>query len=175
MRSALSAAVFVSCAALSAHAVTTDIPAAGLPTASHYAATLLPERAGVVPWRTLSQVEPERVGIRMVTKFSNEILELDQKDVKLQGFIVPLGVGDKQTRFLISAVPPECPFCLPAGPEALVEVVARTPIRYGAEPIVVSGRFSVLKDDEGGLLYRLTDAEAVAAAKPAPAATGKKK
>jgi hypothetical protein len=178
MRHAVFAAAFASCAALSAQAVTTDIPAAGLPTASHYAALLLPGKDGIVPWRTLSQVEAERVGIRMVNKFSDEILALDQKDVKLQGFMVPLDVGDKQKRFLISAVPAECPFCLPAGPEALVEVVARTPVSYGVEAIVVTGRFSVLKDEEGGLLYRLTGAEAVGPAKPvspAPPAIRKQK
>ena len=174
MRTALLAAVLLSCAALSAQAITTDVPAAGLPTASHYASALLPEQAGVVSWRTLSQVESEHVGIRMVPRFSSEILELDQKDVKLQGFIVALGVGDKQSRFLISAVPIDCQFCLPAGPEALVEVVASAPVRYRADPVVVSGKFTVLKDEAGGLLYRLTGAQVADAAKPAPAATGKK-
>jgi hypothetical protein len=152
-----------------AHAVTTDIPAGGLPSAQHYSTAILPERAGVVPWRTLAQVETEQVGVRVVNKFSREILALDQKDVKLQGFIVPLDIGDRQKRFLLSAVPAECPFCLPAGPDALVEVQAKTPVRYGVEPIVVSGRFSVLQGEEGGLLYRLVDAESLGPAIAAPA------
>jgi uncharacterized protein len=165
-------AVFAVALGLSAavDAVTTGIPAAGLPTAAHYSTAVLPEKAGIVPWRTLAQVETEQVGIRLITRFSPEILELDQKDVKIQGFIVPLDVGDRQKRFMLSAVPPECPFCLPAGPEALVEVQAKTPVRYGVEPIVVSGRFAVLKDEDGGLLYRLTNAEAIGPAMLAPAA-----
>jgi hypothetical protein len=178
MRHPFVLAVLLACAALPVREITTDVPAAGLPSASQYAATLLPETPGVVPWRTLGQVETERVGIRMVNKFSSEILALDQKEVKLQGFMVPLDVGDRQKRFLITAVPADCSFCLPAGPDALVEVLAKTPVRYGTEPIVVSGRFWVLKDDAGGLLYRLTDAEAVgpaAPAAPAPAAARKKK
>jgi hypothetical protein len=105
-----------------------------------------------------------------VPEFSKEILALDRKDVKVQGFIVPLDMGDKQKRFLITAVPPHCSFCLPAGPDAIVEVVARTAVRYGFDPIVVSGKFSVLKDDAGGLLYRLTDAEQVEVVKLAPGA-----
>lgn len=173
MRKVLFLAVLLTGAALPARAVSTDVPPAGLPTASQYATTLLPETPGVVPWRTLAQVETEQVGVRMVNKFSNAILALDQKEVKLQGFMVPLDVGDRQTRFLITAVPVDCAFCLPAGPEALVEVLARTPVRYGIEPIVVSGRFSVLKDDAGGLLYRLTGAVAVGPASPAPAAIRK--
>jgi len=97
----------------------------------------------------------------MVPSFSRDILGLDQKEVKVQGFIIPLDLGDKQKRFLLSAVPPHCPFCMPAGPEAIVEVQAKTPVKYALEPIVVAGRFAVLKNDEGGLLYRITDAAQV--------------
>src|SRR5512144_1760694 len=137
--------------AFEAGAVTTGIPDSGVPSAQHYSTAVLPERAGIVPWRTLAQVETEQVGIRVVTRFSREILALDQKEVKLQGFVVPLDIGDRQKRFLLSAVPADCPFCLPAGPDALGEVQAKAPVRYGGEPIVVSGRFSVLQGEEGGL------------------------
>jgi len=40
----------------------------------------------------------------------------------------------------------------------VVEVLAKTPIKYGIEPIVISGRLTVLRDDSMGLFYRLTDA-----------------
>jgi hypothetical protein len=39
-----------------------------------------------------------------------------------------------------------------------VEVQAKTPVKYGFEPIVVSGRLTVLRDDPMGLYYRLTEA-----------------
>ena len=48
------------------------------------------------------------------------------------------------------------------GPDQLVEVQAKTPVKYGFEPIVVTGKFVVLRDDPMGLYYRLTDAVAVA-------------
>jgi len=156
--------------AASAAAVTTDIPQTGLPAAGDYSATLLPERSGVVSWRTLAQVQPVKQNGKMVAEFSKEILVLDKKDVRVQGFIIPLDMGDKQKRFLLSAVPPHCPFCLPAGPDAVVEVTAKTPVKYGFEPIVVTGKFAVLKDDPSGVLYRLTDAESIGAAFPAAAA-----
>jgi hypothetical protein len=50
----------------------------------------------------------------------------------------------------------------------MVEVVAKTPVKYTFEPIVVAGRFAVLKDDSTGLLYRLTDAAQVEVASLAP-------
>ena len=156
----IASAVFViaAVAALPARALTTDIPPTGLPSAADYSQTLLPERAGVVSWRTLAQVQPVKQNGRMVAEFSKEILGLDKKDARVQGFIIPLDMGDKQTHFLLTAVPPHCAFCLPAGPDSIVEVVAKTPVKYGFEPIVVSGKFAVLKDDPTGVLYRLTDA-----------------
>ena len=152
----------------SALAVTT-VPQDGLPSAADYGAALLPERAGVVSWRTLAQVTPVQKNGRMVPEFSKDIITLDKRDVKVQGFMIPLDMGDKQTRFLLSAVPPHCAFCMPAGPDSVVEVVAKTPVKYGFEPIVVSGRFAVVTDDATGVLYRLTDAIFSGAAVPAQA------
>lgn len=129
-----------------------------LPSAGEYSAKLLPEMKGVISWKTLAEVTPVRQKDRFVLQFSPGITQLDQKDVKLQGFMMPLDMGEKQKRFILTAVPPSCAFCLPAGPDALVEVQARTPVKYGFEPIVVSGKFVVLKDDPMGMYYRLTDA-----------------
>ena len=142
-------------------ALDTNVPATGLPNASDYSAQVLPELAGVVSWKTLAQVEPVKQGNKMVPQFSRDILGLDKKDVRVQGFIIPLDMGDKQAHFLLSAVPPHCPFCLPAGPDSIVEVHAKKPLAYGFEPILVAGRFAVLKDDPAGVLYRMTDAESV--------------
>ena len=36
--------------------------------------------------------------------------------------------------------------------------MAKEPVGYTFEPIIVAGRFSVLKDDPNGVLYRLVDA-----------------
>jgi len=150
-------------AALQARALDTGIPQTGLPSAADYSSQLLPEINGVVSWKTLAQVEPVKQGGKMVPQFSRDIMGLDKKDVRVQGFIIPLDMGDKQKHFLLSAVPPHCPFCMPAGPDTIVEVLAKKPLAYGFEPIVVAGRFAVLKDDPAGVLYRMTDAELVAA------------
>jgi len=155
------AALFV---AASASGLNTNIPGTGLPTAANYATGILPERADVVSWKTLAQVESLKQGDRIVPGFSKEILGLDRTNVKVQGFMIPLDLGDKQKRFLISAVPPHCQFCLPAGPDAIVEVEATTPVKYSFEPIVVAGKFSVVKDDPAGVLYRMSGAAQVDAA-----------
>ena len=69
---------------------------------------------------------------------------------------LPLDLGGDQKHFLIAAVPPHCPFCMPAGPDAVVEVFAKEPVAYGFVPIVVDGKLAVLRDDPNGLLYQLT-------------------
>jgi uncharacterized protein len=156
--------------AVPAAALNPNVPATGLPAAIDYSGTILPERAGVLSWKTLAQVQPVKQGGKMVPEFSKDILALDRKDVKIQGFMIPLDMGDKQKRFLISAVPPHCSFCLPAGPDAVVEVIAKKEVRYGFEPIVVGGKFAVVKDDAAGVLYRLIDAEQVDVVNLAPVA-----
>jgi len=166
MRSTLVLAALV--ASASAFALDTSVPRSGLPSAIDYSAAILPERAGVVSWKTLAQVEPVKQGGKMVPEFSREVMALDRKDVKVQGFMIPLDIGDKQRRFLISAVPPHCQFCLPAGPDSIVEVEAKTPIAYTLDPVVVSGRFAVVKDDPSGVLYKMTGAGKVEAAAPLP-------
>jgi hypothetical protein len=44
---------------------------------------------------------------------SDEIRALNNKTVKVLGFMMPLEPGDKQRHFLLSAVPTTCAFCLP--------------------------------------------------------------
>lgn len=128
---------------------------------SQYAGKPLPELKGVVSWRTLAQVEAVRQKDRFIPQFSSNVLALDKKEVKLQGFMMPLDMGERQKRFILAALPPSCAFCMPGGPDQLVEVQAKTPVKYGFEPVVVSGRLVVLKDDPMGLYYRLTDAVAI--------------
>ena len=122
------------------------------------AAQTLPERKDVVSWKTLSQVELVKQKDRYVPQFSKEVAALDQKDVKVQGFMMPLQMGDKQTHFVLSAMPQSCAFCMPGGPESMVEVKSKAAVKYTFEPVVLTGRLSVLKDDPTGVFYRLTDA-----------------
>ncbi len=132
-----------------------------LPSAIDYSGRILPDMKGVVSWKTLAQVEAVKVKDRFVPQFSNNIIKLDKTEVRLQGFMMPLDIGENQKRFILTAVPPSCAFCMPAGPDALVMVQAKSPVKYGFEPVVISGKLIVLKDDPMGLYYRLDDAVAI--------------
>jgi hypothetical protein len=118
----------------------------------------LQEREGVVSWKLLGSVktQPERTRIRPI--FPDAVKALDRQIVKVQGFMMPLDAAERQHHFILSAVPTTCAFCIPAGPEGLVEVRAASPVRYSIEPVVVEGRLAVLERDPYGLFYRLTEA-----------------
>ena len=125
---------------------------------AQYADKPLPEMKGVVSWKTLGEVKPVKQKDKFVPEFGKSIAAMDKKEVKIQGFMMPLDMGEKQSRFILSALPPSCSFCLPGGPEQMVEVQTRQPVKYGFEPIMLTGKLAVLKDDPMGLYYRLTDA-----------------
>jgi hypothetical protein len=130
-------------------------PQSGIPGAD---ARPLAERKDVVSWKLLAQVELVKMKDRYQPQFSSGVAALDAKEVKVQGFMVPLEMGDKQSHFILASTPQSCAFCMPGGPESMVEVKTRKPVAYGMEPVVLTGKLSVLKDDPTGIFYRLTDA-----------------
>lgn len=121
----------------------------------------LSARDDVVPWSVLTSVTTRNVKNRILPVFTTGQWSLDQKIQRIQGFMMPLDPGATQRHFLLSSVPLTCAFCLPGGPESMVEVRTRTPVKYTMEPVVVEGRFQVLSDDSYGLYYRITDASGI--------------
>ena len=119
----------------------------------------LPERKDVLSWKTLAQVELVKMKDRYVPQFASSVTSLDQKQVKVQGFMLPLQMGDKQSHFVLAAMPQTCSFCMPGGPESMVEVKTKTPVKYTFDAVILSGKLTVLKDDPTGIFYRLTEAE----------------
>lgn len=121
----------------------------------------LQERAGVLAWGLLSSVSNKVEKNKLVPIFPAQVQALDKKKVRVQGFMMPLEPGDKQQHFLLSAVPTSCAFCVPAGPEGLIEVRSKQPVRYSLEPIVMEGQLAVLSDDPYGMYYRLADGQEI--------------
>jgi Na+-translocating ferredoxin:NAD+ oxidoreductase RNF subunit RnfB len=63
------------------------------------------------------------------------VLALGEQKVKALVFMMPLEPGDKQQHFLLSALPTSCTFCVPAGPEGLIEVHTKQTLRNSPEPV----------------------------------------
>lgn len=139
-----------------AHAQTT---APAPPSTPHDPATsMLPDARGAVPWSLLSATTIKKINGKLGPAFSPALQPLNGRTVKLQGYILPLEAGQTHSYFLLSAWSPTCPFCITAGPEAMVEVRAKTALKYSTDPVVVEGRLMLLESDPGGMFYRLVEA-----------------
>jgi uncharacterized protein len=158
----LSVCALLGIANRTANAVTPVAPSGASPAPGQLLppSQFLPEKAGFTSWRTLAQVELVKRGTKMAPDFSKTIVALNGKNIKVEGFMIPLDIGDNQKRFLLVAAPPHCSFCLPAGPDSMIEIRAVKGVRYRFEAVSLSGKLEVLNSDPAGLYYRLTDATA---------------
>ena len=120
--------------------------------------SMLPDARGAVPWSLLSAATIKMSKGKLGPAFPDALRPLNGKVVKLQGYILPIEAGQTHRYFLLSAWSPTCPFCQTAGPEAVVEVRARTAVKYSIEPLVVEGRLMLLDNDASGMFYRLVEA-----------------
>ena len=118
----------------------------------------LQERNDVLPWSLLTSIKTKTEKNRILPVFTPAVMALNAKSQRVQGFMMPLEPGEKQKHSLLSSVPLSCSFCVPGGPESMVEVKTKTPVKYSLEAVVVEGKFAVLQDDPYGLYYRITDA-----------------
>jgi uncharacterized protein len=127
---------------------------------------------GTIPWQLLRQVklvegkakpskgEAASKAPTLLPEFSAQLKELDKREVKIYGFVLPLSVGTKQKHFLISPLPSHCPYCVSQGPDSMVEVIAKTPVEFNQwDPIVVTGKLELVNDQY--LFFRLTNAESI--------------
>jgi hypothetical protein len=121
----------------------------------------LVERADVLPWSLLTTVKLRDGPKGPRPRFNPEQLALNGKVQRVQGFMMPLEPGERQKHFLVSSVPLTCSFCVPGGPESMVEITTKTPVKYSMEPVVIEGKLAVLADDPYGLYYRIVDGVAV--------------
>ncbi len=119
------------------------------------------DRNDVLSWSVLTDVKTKSEKNRLLPNFPQSVVALNQKTQRIQGFMMPLEPGEKQKHFLLTSVPMSCGFCVPGGPESMVEVKTKTPVKYSLDIVVVEGKFAVLSDDPYGLYYRITDAVSV--------------
>ena len=118
----------------------------------------LPQRNDVVPWSVLSDLTKKTTKSGILPVFNDAQKGMDKTVQRFQGFMMPLDAKATQTHFLLTSVPLTCSFCIPGGPESMIEVKAKTPVRYSMEPVVVEGKFTVLTNDQYGLYYRVVEA-----------------
>ena len=171
-----------------AAAAQTTLPHAMNPDQAGMAQQLLPKIPGLTSWEILQQAEmmninasgprkshigePGKGGVfgvaaeddtpaKFEVVFSPEVKKLNNKEIKVAGFMMPIEQREAHKRFMLSAVPPGCPFCLPGGPNSIIEVFVKKPLKYTTDALVVTGTMNLLKDDPSGFYYRMIEANEV--------------
>lgn len=119
-------------------------------------------------WKTLGKITykkeyDEMLGFKVdVPIFSNEIQKLEGKEVTIKGYIIPVEGYKSHKEFVFSAYPYSmCFFCGGAGPETVMEVKAKSPVAFTADPITIKGVLHLNSTDVNKLMYSLSNAELV--------------
>ncbi len=123
--------------------------------------------ADAVQWTTLATTDSKEIqlddGPWIVPVFNDDVKALDRTTVKVAGYMMPLENGDEQRHFLLMAYPPDCPFCMTAGPEYLIEIKTDKAIAFSYKPLLLEGTMQLLEQDETGMFYRIPDARLIKA------------
>lgn len=93
--------------------------------------------------------------------FSSEVKKLDDREVTIKGYIIPLESYEGQSYFVFSKFPYNmCFFCGGAGPETVMEVETRkgVEIKYTSKMITIKGKLRLNDDNIDRLMYILEDA-----------------
>ncbi len=119
-------------------------------------------------WKTLSKLTykkqyDEMLGFKVdVPVFSDEIKAMEGKVVTVKGYIIPVEGYKGHKEFVFSAFPYNmCFFCGGAGPETVMEVFAKEPVKYTTEAVTLKGKLELNSSDFNRLIYGLRDAEQV--------------
>ncbi|MCP1727442.1 hypothetical protein J2T60_001407 [Natronospira proteinivora] len=134
-------------------------------TLDDYAHLIPPTPEGAVSWDLLGSTEEEMEVIDgtsyMRPVYPPAVKELDGETIRIKGFIYPMQNQEHMEEFLFTALPPSCPYCLPAGAGYIIETRAADPIRFTWDAVLLEGELQLLEDDPYGLFYRLKDARPV--------------
>lgn len=122
-----------------------------------------PTPPGGIPWSLLESTREntrldENHLIRSKPVFPPAVQALAGKRIKVNGYMLPLGKGAKQTHFVLLAYPPDCPFHLNPAPMQFIEVRVKTPVEMNYSVRTIEGTLTLGGADEQGIFYKLSDA-----------------
>lgn len=114
-------------------------------------------------WRELAQARTQEKHNILSVSYAPAVKKMDGHTVAITGYIFPLKTAERQSRFLLSAYPPSCPYCLPAGPSELIEV-SDSDVPFTYKPVTVRGTFHAVQEEDdlrNGVYYRMSEAEQI--------------
>lgn len=109
---------------------------------------------------TFKKVYDELMGFKVdMPVFSDQIIELEGKEITIKGYIVPTEGYKSHKEFILSAFPYNmCFFCGGAGPETVMEVESLEGVEFSADPIILKGILRLNDKDINHLMYKLEEA-----------------
>ena len=105
----------------------------------------------VVPWSLLAKVKTGEKDGKVLVRFAPQVKALNQKRVRLQGYMQPLDASLVQRQFLLTIVPMTCPEDMPGGPVSVIYVRVAQPVEFVMGPVVVEGTLDVGRNPETGM------------------------
>jgi hypothetical protein len=113
-------------------------------------------------WVTLFKVKYENWQTNFEPRYTTEIKALDGKKITIKGFLIPLQEQKKHSYFLLSAFPfDQCFYCGKAGPETVIEITVKKPIKTTDKIIIIRGTLQINYQDPSHLFYIIDDGEQV--------------
>ncbi len=92
--------------------------------------------------------------------FDDRQKQFDNKEIMIEGYLIPTEVAKEGTYFLLSLYPyKSCFFCGGAGIQTLIEVESKEPVIYTDNLLTIKGLFSLNKSNNGAFFYKLVQAE----------------
>ncbi|RZL30926.1 MAG: hypothetical protein EOO96_17120 [Pedobacter sp.] len=100
---------------------------------NHIAQHVINKQFGSVDFKTVKDTE-------MYAVFGNEIKKHANKPFELEGYIVPIKDGMKQTKFMLSTLPiNQCFYCGKNGVPIMVLVELAEPIKFTYQTVKIKG------------------------------------
>lgn len=115
-------------------------------------------------WKDLSNVTykigEDDFGELYLPVFGDKIQKMEGKTITADGYIIPFEGMFKPEHIILSSLPlAECFFCGSGGPETVMEVMLKNPIKYTSKRVQVKGTLVLNSKDPEKLMYILKDAE----------------
>ena len=114
------------------------------------------------PWKTLLNVKSEQQRDAHIPRFESKQKNLDGKEITLTGYMYAFEEAPRHMVFMLSYYPvASCYFCGGAGPESVMEVNMKKPVKFVGYPITLKGTLRLNATDPERLFYILLQAEIV--------------
>lgn len=114
-------------------------------------------------WRLIAQKKyVKNAQFKMVPSFPQRLQDLENKQIELSGYIIPLKAEMEYTNFMLAVVPyDQCAYCGQGDIPSMIEVYAKRAVGASDRPVRIKGRLVLNKTGDKRSEIFLMDAEMI--------------